>query len=190
MAAEQVKDVDPPVEAPTGSRGIRVALIGGVIAIAGTLLDWWSLTGTRSPDGNTTTESGISYLTGFGLALISLVAVVLSLIMWVEDRAKRRRWITIMTLVVGTTVLLISAYSALAPGRAYQRSESRSAAEAFGTTREEAGARIRGWLDDGELRIEAEVGTYVSTLGGALIVAGAGLQLSGSRRDRAATREV
>jgi hypothetical protein len=182
MAADEVPTEHEGM--PPRPRALVLAVAGGAVAILGTVLDWWTLSGTRAPDGSPTTDSGLNYLTGFGLAIISLIATVLVLIVWVEHRAKRRRWLAITALIIGSCALLISVYCALVPERAYQRSEARSAAEAFGTTKEQAGDALRQWLDTGELSIDAELGPFVATVGNASLVVGAAFLVAREQRER------
>jgi hypothetical protein len=164
---------------------VLVAIVGGIIAIVGTLLDWVTLGGTGLPEEQT--EPGTEASAGMGTLGLSLIAIVLMVIALIRLKRSAGRGLAIAAFVLALIALFASAYSAFAPEDAVQQFEKSDIADMAGVSEAEAEVAIEQAFNEGRLEASAEIGSYVATAGVVLLTIGSLLSIMAAGRARAAS---
>jgi hypothetical protein len=153
---------------------------GTVIAIVGTLMDWVTLGGTGLPEA--TTFKGTDASAGLGTLGLAVIALVLGIVMWVRGRSGRGRGQAIAAFVFALIALFAAAYSAFAAEDAVQQFEASDVADLYGISETQAEAQMEAAFQQGVLTADPEVGTYISTVGTLLLVAGSFMGMRAAKK--------
>lgn len=162
-----------------------MVIVGSILAVVGTVMDWWTLSGPVFPSDRT--EAGTNYTAGIGVLFVAIVMVVLGIIMWLRGNGGGGRGLAIGILIAALFGFFAAAYSAFAPEDAIKQFEAEDVSEDLGISKTQAELELENAFATGQMEAKAELGTYLATAGTGLALIGSiiGIVVGGRRRDPA-----
>jgi hypothetical protein len=176
-------DVDDGNALGLRAAGFLLTVLGALLAGIGSMLDWISVTIPDLPPELVPTLRGVDTTEGKLVLAAAVIAAIAVLVTRIGNTASARRGAAIAVLVLGVAVVAIAARELLT-------AEDRYVDDAVGEVREVAGslgvaeADIEGMLDEltQAFVVEAQIGVWLSLVGGIAIVAGGAVTWAWTRR--------
>ena len=162
-----------------------LAIVGGVVAAVGGVLDWFKIEGISGP-GSSQSFTGLDSNGGAAALVFGVLAAVFGLTLLLRGPRTGGRGSAVAALVMAAIALGISAFAALVPETAIPTFVASDVAEVTGVSDEIARDLIEQEFSEGAWQASALIGTYVSTAGSLIALVGGILGIGYSRRHRRA----
>lgn len=161
-----------------------LAIVGGVVAAVGGVLDWFEIEGIRGP-GSSQSFTGLDSNGGAAALVFGVLAAVFGLTLLLRGPRTGGRGSAVTALVMAAIALGISTFAAIAPETAIPVFVASDVAEVTGVSDEIARDLIEQQFDAGAWQASGLIGTFVSTAGSLIALIGGILGIGYARRRRA-----